>query len=327
MDKDIVLKLYERMLLIRGVDERLMMEYPSRNVRMAVHLSIGQEGIGAGVLLACRPTDCCLSTHRCHAHYLGKGGDLNEMIDEFYSLPTGCSRGYGGSMHLFDKKVNMWGSGAIVGGSLPIAVGIALALKQLGRSDVCVVFTGDGGVDEGVFFESINLAALLKLPVLFVVENNFYSTLTPQAKRQASLDIVAKARSFGVDSESMDGNDALTVYERTLIILEMIRQASRPYLVEATTYRLCAHVGPGSDFGSGRRPESELAVWKEREPIGTLLRRIQADYPELLPQCRTVEQAVAAQIETAFAGAKARFDVENTKWNIPAPKPPDPSKV
>ena len=239
------LELYGMMFLIRHVEERIKTEYANRNIRMAVHLSIGQEAVAAGVLMAARGVDCCVSTHRCHAHYLAKGGDLGEMIDEFYSLDSGCSRGQGGSMHLFDRKANMWGSGAIVGGGIPIAVGIGLALKQWGVAGVSIGFSGDGGTDEGAFYESLNLAALLQLPVLFVVENNGYSTLTPQAKRQASPDVVAKAKSFGVDGLTVDGNDALAVHREAEAMLRSIRSTHRPLLLEAVTYRMGAHVGPG----------------------------------------------------------------------------------
>jgi len=327
MGHQTILKLYEMMFLIRSVEERLKQEYPSRNIRMPVHLSIGQEAIAAGVLLAARKSDCCISTHRCHAHYLAKGGDLTEMIDELYSLDTGCSRGRGGSMHLFDKKCNMWGSGAIVTGGIPIATGMTLALKQQGTDDICIGFTGDGGIEEGAFYESLNLAALLNLPVLFVVENNGYSVITPQAKRQASLDVVAKACSFGLKGVSIDGNDVLKVYETTSQIIDGMRRNSQPFLMEAVTYRLCAHVGPGSDFDGGGRPEAELFAWMEKDPICMLKVKIQNEYSSLVPRCAQIEKQVLESINTAFERAKARFAVRNAEAGLAAPKPPDPSRV
>jgi len=327
MDHRTILKLYEMMFLVRGVEERIVQEYSNRNIRMAVHLSIGQEAIPTGILLAARKSDCCVSTHRSHAHYLAKGGDLHEMIDELYSLDTGCCHGRGGSMHLFDKKVNLWGSGAIVTGSIPIAVGMGLALKQWRTDDISIGFVGDGGTDEGAFYESLNLAALLKLPVLFVFENNGYSVLTPQAKRQANPDVVAKARSFDVKGISIDGNNVLEVYETACQIIDEMRRNGQPFLLEAITYRLYPHVGPGSDFGNGGRPEEELRVWMKKEPIQRLKAKIQNEYPDLAIQVTQIEQQVLECIDTAFEGAKTRFAVKNAEVGLTAPKPPDPSRV
>jgi len=327
MDIDTLLMLYRRMFLIRNVEERIKAEYSNRNIRMAVHLSIGQEAVATGVLMATRPTDCCLSTHRCHAHYLGKGGNLQEMVDELFSLETGCSRGYGGSMHLFDKKVNMWGSGAIVGGSIPVAVGMGLALKQARTDDLCVSFMGDGGADEGPFFESLNLAALLNVPVLFVLENNHYSTITPQNRRQAALDTVAKSQALGVEAVSLDGNDVVQVYETCHQVLDHIRASQRPFLIEAVTYRLCAHVGPGSDFGNGRRSEAELAKWLPHEPLGALESRIKQEHLDGAERMSVVQAQVLGEIDAAFESAKRRFDELNARIGLVAPKPPDPSRV
>ena len=327
MDHQTILKLYERMFLIRSVEERIVQEYSNRNIQMAVHLSIGQEAVATGVLQAARRSDCCVSTHRSHAHYLAKGGDLTGMIDELYSLETGCCHGRGGSMHLFDKKVNLWGSGAIVTGSVPIAIGMGLALKQRKTDDISIGFVGDGGTDEGAFYESLNLAALLKLPVLFVFENNGYSVLTPQAKRQANPNVVAKARSFGVRGASIDGNDVLGVYETARQIIDEMRHIEGPFLLEARTYRLYPHVGSGSDFGNGGRPEGELRVWMKKEPIQRLKARIQNEYSDLAPQFAQIEEQVLERINRAFAGAKARFAAKNAAVGLAAPKPPDPNQV
>ena len=294
---------------------------------MAVHLSIGQEAIPTGILHAARKSDCCVSTHRSHAHYLAKGGDLTEMIDELYSLETGCCHGRGGSMHLFDKKVNLWGSGAIVTGSVPIAIGMGLALKQQGTDDISIGFVGDGGTDEGAFYESLNLAALLKLPVLFVFENNGYSVLTPQAKRQANPDVVAKAGSFGVRGASIDGNDVLGVYETAHQIIDEIRHNGQPFLLEARTYRLYPHVGSGSDFGNGGRPEEELRVWMGEEPIQRLRAKIQSEYSDPAIHFSRVEEQVLERTDKAFEGAKTRFAAKNAVVGLVAPNPPDPNQV
>ena len=319
--------LYGCMFLIRHVEERIKAEYASRAIRMAVHLSIGQEAVAAGVLLAARPVDCCVSTHRCHAHYLAKGGDLDAMIDELYSLDSGCSHGQGGSMHLFDRTVNLWGSGAIVGGGIPIAVGLALALKQWGVPGVSIGFSGDGGTDEGAFYESLNLAALLQLPVLFVVENNGYATLTPQAKRQALPDVVAKAQSFGVDGLTVDGNDVLAVHREAEALLRNVRNSHRPMLLEAVTYRMSAHVGPGEDFGAGRRPEAEGEAWRARDPLAMLKDNIVRTVPNLASRIAEIEQEMLVRIDSAFESSRRRFAAVNAVAGLPAPDPPDPSKV
>ena len=318
-----VLSLYGRMFLIRCVEERIKAEYSSRNIRMAVHLSIGQEAVAAGVLMAARPGDCCVSTHRCHAHYLAKGGNLEAMINELYSLETGCNHGYGGSMHLFDKDAGMWGSGAIVGGGIPIAVGIGLALKQKGTDNVSIGFSGDGGTDEGGFYESLNLAALLQLPVLFVVENNGYATETPQAKRQASPDVAAKARAFGVDSAKVEGNDALAVHAAAQYGLRYTRKTGRPYLLEARTYRMCAHVG----LGDGWRNERELAEWKVMDPLMLLKNHIEDAVPSLASSIVQIEREELARVDAAFEASKLQFAAFNALAGLIAPEPPDPAMV
>jgi len=326
-DSQLILELYERMLLIRTVEERLKEEYASRRIRGPVHLSIGQEAIAVGVLHACQPADVCVSTHRNHAHYLAKGGSLAGMVDELYGLDTGCCHGYGGSMHLVDRNVNFLLSGAIVAGSVPIAVGVAFALKRDGATRVCVSFGGDGATDEGVFYEALNLAALLELPVFFVIENNGISTLTPYAKRQALPDAVGKAKRFGVEGMTVDGNDVLEVHAAAKQILERMRQTSEPFLLEAVTYRLCDHVGPVV-YTSGIGADEELQTRIEREPLKVLTARIQADYPELARQCESRAQAVRDEVHDAFERAKARFDEEAVRVGLPPPPPPpDPRRV
>ena len=318
-----VLALYGRMFLIRSVENRIKAEYANRNIRMAVHLSIGQEGVAAGVLMAARHTDCCVSTHRCHAHYLAKGGDLGAMIDELYSLETGCSHGYGGSMHLFDKEAGMWGSGAIVGGGIPIAVGIGLALKQRDEGNVSIGFSGDGGTDEGSFYESLNLAALLRLPVLFVVENNGYATETSLEKRQALPDVAGKAWAFGVASIQVDGSDALAVHSAAQQALQHIRTYGRPYLLEVHTYRMCAHVG----LGDGWRSVEELAEWQAQDSLMLLKTHIESTIPKLSSRIAHIEQDELERVDMAFEGSKARFEIANAQAGLVAPEPPDPAMV
>ena len=319
--------MYERMSLIRAVEERLKDEYATRRIRGPVHLSIGQEAIAVGVLHTCRRAEVCLSTHRNHAHYLAKGGSLSGMVDELYGLETGCCKGYGGSMHLVDRQANLLVSSAVVAGSVPIAAGIAFALKRDGTDNICVNFLGDGGTDEGVFYETLNLTALMKLPVFFVVENNGLSTLTPYAKRQAVPDVVAKAERFGVKGMTVDGNDVINVYHASVQILERMRQTSEPCVLEAVTYRLCAHVGPVV-YTSGIGADEELLTRLEQEPLRILKEKIQAEYPELLGECASRERTVRDQVDRVFEEAKRRFDEEVMRAGLPAPPPPpDPRRV
>ncbi len=314
------------MLTARFVDERIVDEYNNRNIRGPVHLSIGQEGIASGVLTSCRVTDCVVSTHRCHAHYLAKGGDMPEMVDELYGLPTGCCRGNGGSMHLFDRKVNMWGASAVLGGSIPLACGLAHSLKRKG-DDICVAFIGDGGTDEGVFYEALNLTATLGLPVLFVVENNQLSTLTPLSKRQAQPDIAAKVRGFGIESVDVDGNDVIEVYSRAARLIASVRRDSAPRVLVANTHRLCAHVGPVIYQLGGIGGDDELEMKLGREPLNTFVTYVRDNCPGLLDAMDRRKCEILAAVDSAFAGAKERFAAQLAQTNLPAPPPPEPSRV
>jgi pyruvate dehydrogenase E1 component alpha subunit len=229
-------------------------------------------------------------------------------------------------MHLFGKEVNMWGSSAVVGGSVPIAVGMGLALKQKETDDICISFTGDAGTEEGAYYESLNLAALLNVPVLFVVENNSYSTLTALRKRQASPDIVRKANSFGVDGISVDGNDAEKVHETSLDVMENIRKKQEPFLLEAMTYRMCAHVGPGFDFGDGNRPTAEYEYWKKLDPIERLRTRITRHFPDRIVDMEKIEETVGSTVDYAFESAKQKFGIINAEARLAAPGPPRSQK-
>lgn len=314
--------LYERIYRVRSVEERLIEEYGSRRIRMALHLSIGQEAVAVGTLSVTRPTDTVIGTHRSHALYLGKGGDLQAMIDEFYSLPSGCSRGFGGSMHLAAPDVGMLGATAVVGGGVPLAVGQALAHKRAGDGNISIAFTGDGGIDEGSFWEALNLAAVLRLPVLFLVENNGYSTLTSQVNRQASLDLIAKGSAFGVESLQVDGNDVMEVAATAAAVIGRLRSGQGPFLLEATTFRYVSHVGVVSDWGAGR-PVEECEQWPACDPV---LRFEQSGL--LAPsEAAAVRARVDHQVDDAFQTAIAAFEAVNAIEQLAAPPPPNPSRV
>ena len=262
------LDLLWRMKRIRHVELEIARRYPEGRMRCPVHLSVGQEAAAAGVGAACRRDDLAVSGHRAHAHYLAKGGDLQAMIAEIYGKVTGCARGKGGSMHLVDESVGFMGSTAIVGGTVPVGVGLGLGIKLAGTDQVAVVFHGDAATETGAWYESVSIAALKRLPVLFVCENNFYSVYTPLAKRQpAGRRIQDVAAAVGVPARAGDGNDAEAVYALTAQALAEIRGGGGPRLLELTTYRWLEHCGPNYDNDLGYRTEAEFLEWKARDPV------------------------------------------------------------
>ena len=312
--------LHEKMFLIRAVEERIKEEYASRRIRGPVHLSIGQEAAAVGVLHACLQSDVCVSTHRNHAHYLAKGGSLAGMVDELFGLDSGCCKGFGGSMHLMDLNANLLLSSAILAGSIPIASGIAFALKNEGTDRVCIGFLGDGATDEGVFFETLNLAALMKLPLLFVVENNAISTMTTFAKRQAVPDVVRKAESFGVKGLTVDGNNAVSIYEATQKVLHGMRQTHEPFVLETVTDRLCAHVGP-IVYPHGTGAEDSLQSRWMREPMLILNEIIRVDSPDQLDAYHNRERDLREYVDQTFRRGAQQFDADALRHQLPAAPP------
>ena len=219
---------------------------------------------------ALRKDDWVFSTHRSHGHYIAKGGDIKAPMAEFYGRATGCSKGRGGSMHLASPDVGLPGSSAIVAGTIPLAVGVALAFSMQKRDSVSAAFFGDGAANEGTFYESLNFAALKKLPVIFVCENNFYSTHMPISACLADTDICKKAEAFKVPSIRVDGNNIVEVFKVAKSAVEDARCGKGPTLIECMTYRWRGHVGPGYDLNKGLRSKEELVYWMNRCPIKAL---------------------------------------------------------
>ena len=209
------INLYGNMLVIRLAEEEIAKQYKFGKMRCPTHLSIGQEASATGVGLALKKSDLAVSTHRAHAHYLAKGGSLKKMIAEIYGKATGCCKGKGGSMHVIDRSVGFEGSTAIVGNTIPIGVGLGLSLKLDLQDAISVIYCGDGSVEEGVFYESVNFAVTKKLPVMFVCENNLYSVYTPINERQPSRPFNKLGEAHAVKSYVCDGNDVLKIYEIT----------------------------------------------------------------------------------------------------------------
>jgi len=305
LSPELLTDLWVGMRRIRRAEEMIVQLYPEEEIRCPTHLSIGQEAVAIGVCRALRPTDTAVSTHRCHAHYLAKGGGLRAMFAELYGKATGCCGGKGGSMHLTAPEVGMLGASAIVAGSIPLALGCALAASLAGSDEVSVAFFGDAAAEQGVTHESLGLAALRKLPVLFVCENNLYATSSPLRVRQVSPDIAPRAAAYRMAGVIVDGNDAVAVYRAARAAVARARKGGGPTLIEAKTYRWREHVGPNFDIELGYRSQAELSRWMARDPVARLARRLER--AGVLPARRreALEAAVEAELADAVAFAKA----------------------
>ena len=255
------------MLRIRRIEEEIERRYHEDQMKTPVHLVIGQEATSVGCCAALRQTDLVYSGHRTHGVYLAKGGDLKAMLCELHCRANGCAGSRGGSMHLIDKRVGVAGTSAIVGGAVPIAAGAALAAQITGDDRVVVVFLGDATTEEGVMSETLNFAALKKLPVVFFCENNFYSVQSPLATRQPPREIHAWAAAHRVPAIVVDGVNVLAVYEATRAAVERARSGGGPTFIEAPVYRLRAHGGAGDDSHTGYRTEAERDSWRQVCPI------------------------------------------------------------
>ena len=263
--------MYVTMLRIRIFEERVAeLVSPPAEIICPCHLYTGQEAVATGVCSALRKDDYVFSTHRSHGHYIAKGGDLKTLMAELYGRVTGCSKGRGGSMHLASPDVGLPGSSAIVAGTIPLAVGAALAFSIQKKNGVSVAFFGDGAAGEGAFYESLNFASLKKLPVIFVCENNLYSTHMPISVCLANTDIYKMAEVFNMSSVRVDGNNVIEVFKVANKAIEDARCGKGPTLIECKTYRWRGHVGPNFDIDKGLRSEEELEYWLNRCPIKML---------------------------------------------------------
>lgn len=298
--------LYFEMLRIRRVEETIARRYAEQEMRCPVHLSIGQEAVAVGVAAALDRRDYAFSTHRAHAHYLAKGGDLVAFLAEIYGKDAGCCAGRGGSMHLIDQSVGFLGATPIVGSSLPVGVGTAFGTAMRGEDRVTAVFFGDGATEEGVFSESLTFAALKSLPVLFVCENNFYSVYSPLSVRQApQRDAVAIAKAHGVHAVRGDGNDVEFVRDIVAEAAARARCGGGPTFMELSTYRWLEHCGPNYDNDLGYRTVSEFEKWHDGCPIARLERSMRARNEIDDETIRRIEKEITGEIEAAFETAKA----------------------
>ena len=281
------LALYEEMLLIRRFEEKAAEMYQLGKIRGFLHLYVGEEAVGVGAMRAMAPDDSIVTTYRDHGHALARGISPRLLMAEMFGKSTGCSRGRGGSMHFFNVEHRFYGGYAIVGGGMPVATGIALADKMLGREGrITACFFGEGAVAEGEFHETLNLAALWKLPVLFLCENNFYAMGTALELEQSETDIAAKVRTYGIPSEAVDGMDVLEVENATRRAAARVRTGDGPQFLELRTYRFRGHSMADPEL---YREKAEVEGWKERDPLTT--------FHELLLDLELASAEDIAQIE------------------------------
>ena len=264
-------EIFYKMILIRETDLQISKRYSENQMRCPTHLSIGQECVPSVVGTFTTKKDLCVSSHRSHAHYLGKGGSLKKFISELYGKSTGCSRGRGGSMHLTDLNAGFVASTAIVSNTIPVGVGLSLASKISGKKQINIVFLGDASIEEGVFFESLNFAITKKIPVIFVCENNFYSVYSPLSVRQPKDRKIFKSiEGFGVKSFKANGNKFSDVINIFLKAKKIVKKEQKPVFLEYQTYRWYEHCGPNLDDHLNYRNKKEVLYWKKNDPIKIL---------------------------------------------------------
>lgn len=283
-----------------------------KNISTPCHLYVGQEACAVGVCYALKETDYVFSTHRSHGHFLAKGGKLEELFGEIYCRKTGCSGGRGGSMHLCDPSIGLLGSSSIVAGGLGIGIGPALKSKVLGEENISVIFHGDCVPEEGIWHESLNFAAVRKLPVLYVCENNLYAASASLAERRVGDNIAEVAGAHGLYTEIVDGNDVFAVNKAATEAVERLHGGEGPQFIEARTYRWLGHVGPKDDISVGLRNEEELEYWKGRCPIKNLEERLCRDGICTETEIKTLHEKVHGMVEEAEAMAVAAQKPESS---------------
>ncbi len=301
-EKPFALTMLRDMLRIRRMEEKAAELYGAQKIRGFLHLYIGEEAVATGALHALAPQDNVVATYREHGHALLRGVGMGAIMAEMYGKQEGCSRGRGGSMHLFDKAIRFFGGQAIVGGGLPLTVGLALADKMLGRKAVSACFFGEGAMAEGAFHEAMNLAALWQLPVLFCCENNLYAMGTALARSESQTRLCVKAAAYGMATEQLDGMDVVAVYEGMASAVKQVRTKGKPLFVELQTYRFRAHSMFDPDL---YRDKKEVEAWKTRGPIHTYTARLKAQGTLTEDEFLALDVAAQAEVDAAVAFAEA----------------------
>jgi pyruvate dehydrogenase E1 component alpha subunit len=317
-EKGFALKLLADMLRIRRMEEKCAELYGEQKIRGFLHLYIGEEACAVGSLHALTAEDNIVATYREHGHALVRGVSMNAIMAEMFGKSAGCSRGRGGSMHLFDAATRFYGGNAIVGGGLPLAVGFALADKVHGKRRVTACFFGEGAMAEGAFHESMNLAALWQLPVLFCCENNLYAMGTALARSEAQTDLCVKAASYAVPTLKADGMDIVAVHEAMKLAAQHVRDGLGPFFLECQTYRFRAHSMFDPEL---YRDKAEVEQWKQRGPLHTFSARLKAEGKLTEEEFLALDAKANVEVQAAvdFAEAAAWEPIEDLLKDVHTP--------
>lgn len=307
MDKSTGLQLLKNMQRVRTMEELCAELYTKEKIRGFLHLYIGEEAVATGVMSLLRPEDNVLGTYREHAHALLKGVSAKQIFAEMFGKVEGCSRGRGGSMHLYSVAQRFFGGSAIVAAGIPQALGLAFAAKQLKEKRQTVCFFGEGAMAEGAFHESMNMASLWNIPMLFCCENNFYAMGTALKRSQSQTDLVKKARAYVMEAEVVDGMNVLEVVEKTKLALSYIQRENKPYFLEFQTYRFRPHSMFDPEL---YRSKSEVDTWKERDPIALLKKELiklmnEDESKKFIAEWEEINKAIAVEMSEAIAFAEA----------------------
>jgi len=304
LDRTLCLKIYQQMLTIRRFEEKAIELFEHNLIRGNIHSCIGQEAVSVGVCLNLRPNDFMVNTHRGHGHCIAKGADLKLMMAELLGKSTGYCKGKGGSMHIADFEAGNLGANGIVGGGIPIAVGAGISIQNRATDQVVACFFGDGASNQGAFHEGLNLAAIWRLPVIFVCENNLYALSTSIREAIAISHISDRAVAYGIPGVSIDGNDVVEVYLKTKEAAERATQGEGPTLLECVTYRFFGHFSGDPGRGMTYRPKEEMDQWLDRCPIKRFKERLIQEKMMTQEIERKIEAGIKASIEEAVQFAK-----------------------
>lgn len=294
MDRDELIRIYHMMLTIRRFEDRAGFAYTQGKIGGYLHLYIGQEAVAVGFISALRPDDYVIDSYRDHAHYLALGGDPKSGMAELFGRATGCSLGRGGSMHMYDREHHFFGGTGIVGAGIPIGTGLAHAIKYRGGDQVCLCFFGDGALNTGGFHESLNIAALWKLPILYICENNQYAMGTSLARSSSVTELVKRSEGYNVKRARVDGQDFFAVRELADRAIAEVRQDGQPYFIEAVTYRFRGH---GAADPATYRNRDEVAEWRQRDPIERVEQYLIDKQWLTQEEADRIQQQVRAEVE------------------------------
>ena len=304
VDRNSIMQMHREMVTIRTVENTVAESILRKEIGCPCHLYSGEEAVATGVCMNLRNDDWIYSSHRSHGHFIAKGGNIERLMAEIYCRRGGVSGGRGGSMHLSSPEIGFPGSSAIVSGTISLAVGSALAFKTMKTDRIVASFFGDGAADEGVFYESMNLAALYRLPVLFVCENNLYSTHMPISECLANTNLIKKAEAMGVRGIRIDGNNVIGVFKTVKKLVGGMRNGQGPRFVECMTYRHRGHVGPNYDIDKGLRSKDELDLWMKRDPIDLLERKMIKSKIATVKDLDRIRDEIRNRVEAARNRAK-----------------------